>query len=183
MNANTEGRDANGGRKPRIAMWRIFGLSALGGLGGIPLIEHPDERIAETNRLWAARSGAFLSIALGMDIIIRALVLRQDPTLYWDIALIYLVNLFAANIGRVRSGVPAAETTGKITWKFSGLMVMIIAVEVPALLWLTGQVRSWTGYFAMAALAGASATVMLLLMRALYCAWERRAVGSSGSEE
>jgi len=178
MNEQHENGSAAASALCRKNRWRTLGLCFLSGLGGgTPLVRHYDERIAATMQRWAAAGGSFMSIALAIDILVRSFVLRQDPRLYMDIALIWLVNVFLVCIGMVRSGVPAVGVTGRWSWRTAGLLVGLIALEVPALQWLTGDIHSIGQYLAQAALAGGSAVVMLLVMRALYAAWERRSLG------
>ena len=177
-------RDTNTGddraakRLQRRVLWKALGASALSGLGGgMPVSAHPDERINAEMQRWAARGGAFLSIALGIDLIVRVFVLRQDPRFYMDIALIWLVNLFIVTIGMIRCGVPAAGVAGKLSWKTSGFLVVLIGLEIPALMWLMGDIHTLPQFLFQAALAGGAAAVMLLIMRAIYGNWERRALG------
>jgi hypothetical protein len=178
--SNDEREDAT--RQGRRTLWKMLGLSFLSGLGGgTPVIKHRDERIAATSQKWAAFSGAFLSIAIGIDIMVRILILRQDFPV--EICLIWMANLFIVGIGQIRSGVPAAGTVGRSSWKISALMIVEIALLVPAVLWLMGMVHSWVQYAAYVALAGVSAFVMQMIMRGTYRRWERRTLGASSDDE
>jgi hypothetical protein len=169
-------------RQARRAMWKTVGLGFLSGLGGgTAVVKHPDERIAATSQKWAAFSGAFLSIAIGIDIMVRILILKQDYPM--EICLIWMVNLFVVGIGQIRSGVPAAGTVGTSSRKISVLMIVEIALLVPAVLWLMGMVNSWLQYAAYAALAAAGSLVMQMIMRGTYRRWERRTLGASSDDE
>lgn len=177
-NAGRDAGDRDAKRLRRRVLWKAAGASALSGLGGgMPVTGHPDERINAERQRWAARGGAFLSIALGIDLIVRVFVLRQDPRFYMDTALIWLVNLFIVTIGMIRCGVPAVGVAGKLSWKTSGFLVVLIGLEIPALMWLMGDIHTLPQFLFQAALAGGAAAAMLLIMRAIYGKWERRALG------
>lgn len=169
-------------RQARKTFWRALGLGFLGGLGGgTAIVKHPDERIAATTQKWAAWSGAFLSIALGIDMFVRIVILKKDfPA---ELCLIWMINLFVVGIGQIKSGVPAVGAVGKWSWKTSGLMMAEIALLVPAVLWLMGMVRSWQQYALYVVFAGLSSFAMLLIMRLIYDRWERRALGPESAEE
>ena len=169
-------------REHRKHFWKIQILSSLGGLGGIPLVKHPDERIASTAQEWAARAGKFLSIALGIDICVRTYVLRQNPQQYWDISLIWGVNVFLVCIGQTRSGVAPFYAVGKLTWKTAG-WILYLALLIPVLvLWLNGGGYSLKAYVVGTAIAAVSAFVTLKVIRGIYSKWERKNLGN-GSEE
>ena len=164
-------------------LWRVLGLSALSGVGGgTPMLKHHDERVAATSQRWAAIGGAFMGVALGVDMMVRILVLKQDFRLCWDISLIWMVNLFLVSIGQIRSGVPAVGAVGKWSWKTSGLMVAEIALLVPAVIWLMGGIHSLREYLGGALLAAAGCFVMLMIMRCIYRRWERRALGPEAGD-
>lgn len=170
-------------RAMRKGLWKATGLAFLSGLGGgTPVARHPDERIAATAQKWAAVGGIFLSIALAIDIVVRCFILRQDPKEYWDIGLIWMVNLFIVCIGQIRSGIQPVGVERR-QFKISILMIVEIAILVPALLWLLGMVHSWQIFLLEAGLAAVSATAMLFIMRALYGRWERREIGANSDAE
>ncbi len=170
-------------REVRKGLLRATGLAFLSGLGGgTPIARHPDERIAATAQRWAAIGGAFLSIALGIDIMVRVFVLRQDPALFWDIGLIWMVNLFIVCIGQIKSGVQPVGVSRR-QFKISILMIVEIALLIPALLWLLGMVHSWQTFLIEAGVAAVSATIMLLIMRAIYSRWERRTLGAESDDQ
>lgn len=178
MNASSDNNHGVAAAGLNMSRWKLLGLSFLSGLGGgTPLLRHPDERIAATSLRWAAVGGSFMSIALAVDIIVRTFVLRQDPHLYMDIAAIWLVNLFLVAFGTVGSGVPAAGASERFPRCAVGLLVGLIALEVPAIMWLMGEIDSVQEYVIQAILAGSGALVTVLLLRLLYQAWERRSLG------
>lgn len=183
MNNRREERGTAGRLGAR--MWiRLFGLSFLSGLGGgMPMAAHPDERVAATAQRWAARGGAFMSVALGIDVIVRVLVLRQDFRQCWDICLIWMANLFFVCIGMVRNGVRPAGAGGRLSWKANGWAILIIALEIPAILWLIGGISSWREYVIYTALCAVVALIMQLIMRGIYGRWERRTLGGADEEQ
>lgn len=183
MNNQTDDERAAAKRQQRKTLWKVIGLSALSGIGGgAPIVKHPDERVAATAQRWGAIGGAFMAVALGVDMIVRVFVLRQDFHLWWDISLIWMVNLYLVSLGQIRSGVPPVGAVGKWSWKTSGLMILILALEIPAILWLMGMVRSLNGYLGMALLAGGSGLVMLMVLRGIYRRWERRTLGPESGD-
>jgi len=183
MNNQSDDERTTATRQHKRALWKTLGLSFLSGFG-TPLIKHPDERVAATQQRWAANSGKFMSVALGIDLCVRVYVLRQDPRLCWDIGLIWMVNVFLVSRGQIRSGVPAVGAVGKWSWKTPGLMVAGLALLIPAVvLWLTGGTHSLKAYLGLALLAGGSAFVTLMIMRRTYRKWERRNLGSEAEEK
>lgn len=163
--------------------WKLLGLSFLSGLGGgTSLMKHPDERIAATTQKWAAIGGSFLSVALAISLVVRVFALKQDPSQYWDIGLMWLANMLIVSIGQTRSGIRPVGV-GRRQARVSVLLIVEIALLVPAVLWLMGTVHSWQQYVIFAATAGVSGSAMLLLMRAIYSKWERGALGSEPDEE
>lgn len=173
---------SNNERQRRYPIWKMLGLAFLSGFG-TPIIKHPDERIAATSQRWAALGGSFMSIALGIAMVVRLLILKQDFRQCWDICLIWTVNLFVVCIGQIRSGVQPVGAVGRWSWKTSGLMILEIALLVPTLLWLMGSIGSLKAYVGSVALAGGSALGMQMILRAIYSKWERKTLGSSCSEE
>ena len=182
MNNHSDDESRAAAGHARKTLWKTLGLSFLGGFG-TPIVKHPDERIAATSQRWAAISGAFLSITLGIDMMVRILILKQDFRLCWDICMIWMVNLLLVSIGMIRSGVQPVGAVGKWSWKTSGLMIAEIALLVPAVLWLMGMIHSLQAYLGGAALAGGSGFVTLIIMRGIYGRWERRALGSPSDDE
>lgn len=181
MNSNSNERIVTARR-----CWKAVGLSLglgfLSGLGGPGLTNHPDERVNSTIQRWASIAGWVARTALGIDLLVRALVLRQDVHQYWDIGLIWLAAMMLSSIGMVRSGVQPVGAVGRWSWKTSGLIILIIALLVPAELWLLGQIDSVTAYLACTALAVAGGFVMHIIIRGVYSRWERRTLGDGPGE-
>lgn len=180
--SDDERRAADG--QYRKTIWKMLGMSAVSGLGGgTPVVRHPDERVAATSQHWAAIGGSFMSIALGIDVMVRVLILNQDYHQWWEIFLIWMANLFLVGIGQIRSGVRPVGAGGKWSWRTSGLMVVMLALMIPAGLWCLGELHSLPSFAAMVAFSALGALVMQLIMRGIYSRWERRNLGPDSGEE
>ena len=140
---------------------------------------HPDERVIATRQRWAARGLVILSIALSLDLIVRALILKQEPWQYLDIGLIWMATTGYVALGMAASGVELYE--GKLSKNW--LVMLIIAVEVPVVLTLMGMVHTLAAFIAEVALAAAGAFVTLIILRGIYRVWERRTLGRGSREE
>ena len=166
--------------------WKAIGLSLglgfLSGLGGPGLTSHPDERVNSTIQRWGSIGGWVARTALGIDLLVRAFILRQGVHQYWDIGLIWLAAMMLSSMGMVRSGVQPVGAVGRWSWKTSGLMILIIALLVPAEFWLLGEIDSVTAYLACAAVAAAGGFVMQIIIRGVYSKWERRTLGGGPGE-
>lgn len=180
---NHSGTPAADRRQIGKSIGLALGLGFLSGLGGPGLTSHPDERLNATIQRWASIGGWVARTALGIDLLVRALVLRQDARQYWDIGLIWMVAMMLSSLGMVRSGLQPVGAAGKWSWKTSGMMVAIIALLVPAELWYLGGIGSIQAYLGSVVLAGGVAFVMQLVMRAIYGKWERRALGPESEDE
>ena len=140
---------------------------------------HHDERITATAHRWGARGMAILTMALSIDLIVRLLVLKQEPRQWLDIFLIWMGTSLYVFIGMTASGV--APYGGK--WSQAWLVILIIAVQVPVVLTLMGMVHTLTDFIAHMVIAAASAFVMLIILRGIYGVWERRTIGRVPREE
>ncbi len=140
---------------------------------------HRDERITATAHLWGARGFWLLFMALPIDLLVRILLLKQEPRQYLDIALIWTAAMLYAGIGMTASGV--APYGGK--WSATWLAVLIIAVEVPVVLTLMGMIHTPAAFIADVALAAAGAFVTLIIIRGIYSRWERKTFGRGPREE
>lgn len=136
-----------------------------------------DERIVATRQRWAARGFWILYLALSIDLIVRTLVLKQTPSQYLDIALIWMATMVYVSFGMVRSGVNLYPK------KWSNVMlVALIALQVPVVLWLTGQVNSWLQYLVYVVITAASASVTMLVFQRIFRRWERKTLGQDSLE-
>jgi len=141
--------------------------------------KHRDERITATAHRWGARGLAMLSAALAIDLVVRTLILKQEPRQYLDIGLIWMATTLYVAIGMTASGV--APYGGK--WSTSWLVILIIAVEVPVVLTLMGMVHTPAAFIADTFIAAGSAFLSLIILRGIYSMWERVALGRGPREE
>jgi len=140
---------------------------------------HLDERTIATQQRWAARGMLMLSIALTIDVLVRVLILKQEPRQYLDISLIWMATMLYVSIGMTASGVEPFG--GK--WSKAWLVILIIAVEVPVVLTLMGMVHTLADFIADIVIAAVGASVMLIILRGIYSVWERVTLGRGPREE
>lgn len=138
-----------------------------------------DERTIATQQRWLARGMLMLSFALSIDVLVRVLILRQEPRQYLDIALIGMATMLYAAIGMTASGV--APYGGK--WSKAWLPILIIVVMCPVGVTLMGMVHKPADLIADAVGGGAGAFVMLIILRGIYSVWERVTLGRGPREE
>ena len=144
---------------------------------------HRDERTIATHQRWAARGMGILSIALAIDLLVRVLLLRQEPRQYLDIWLIWMATILYVAIGVSASGV--APFAGKWVSMALGIMVAVAATNT-AVLTLMGMVH--TGVDLISAIAGgiigggAGAFLLLMMLRGIYGRWERVTLGGAPRE-
>lgn len=140
---------------------------------------HYDERIVATQQRWAARGMWIFSIALSIDLMVRLLILKQDPRQCLDISLIWMATVLYVAYGMIASGV--APYGNK--WSTGLLIVLIIAVEVPVVLAFMGMVHTLADLIGIIVGAAASAFVMLIILRGIYSRWEHVTLGRGSQEE
>jgi hypothetical protein len=140
---------------------------------------HSDERVVTTQQRWAARGMWIFSIALSIDLMVRLLILKQDPRQCLDISLIWMATTVYVAYGMIANGV--APYGGK--WSTGLLAVLIIAVEVPVVLALMGMIHTLADLIADIVSAAASAFVMLVILRGIYGRWERVTLGREPRED
>ncbi|HUT75025.1 MAG TPA: DUF6773 family protein [Armatimonadota bacterium] len=140
---------------------------------------HSDERITATHQRWAARGFWFLFIALPTDLLVRVLLLKQEPRQYLDIALIWMAAMLYVGIGMTASGVAPFGGKRSKSW----LVILIIAVGGPVELTLMGMVHTLADLIAIIISGTAGAFVMLIILRVIYGVWERKALGRGPREE
>jgi len=138
-----------------------------------------DERVIATRQRWAARGMAILTMALSIDLIVRILILKQEPRQWLDIFLIWMGTSLYVFIGMTASGV--APYGGK--WSNAWLLILILAVEIPVVLTWMGMVPTWAAFIANMVIAGAGAFLMLMISRGIYGVWERKTLGRGSREE
>jgi hypothetical protein len=142
-----------------------------------------DERIVATRQRWLARGCAILIVALGIDLIVRSLILKQDPRQYLDIGLIWMGTMLYVAIGMTASGVDLYGGERSKIW----LLILVLAAGVPVLLSLLGMELTPAHFICLIIVGGASACagvfLMLRILRGIYGAWERRTLGRGPREE
>jgi hypothetical protein len=141
--------------------------------GGSQMSIHNDERITIVRQRWAARGMTVLSIALSIDLFIRAVFIKQDPRQFIDIAIIWIVTSFFVCIGMSASGIAPFEGRRRKIW----ISVGILAIEIPLILILLGMVHSLTDFITDAICAAVGAFVTFIFMQSIYSLWEHRTLG------
>jgi hypothetical protein len=140
---------------------------------------HLDERTIATQQRWLALGMLILNIALPIDLVVRALILKQDPRHYLDIGLILMATILCVSVGMSASGVdPYGGKRSNALW-----IILVIAVVVPVELTLTGMVDTPTEFIAIIIATAASAFLMLGILRGIYRMWERATLGRAAREE
>ncbi len=142
-----------------------------------------DERTIATGQRWGARGMLMLSIALSVDVLVRILILKQEPRQYLDISLIWLATILFVAIGMAGSGVePFGGKWSKFWW-----LVPMIAVTNAVTLTLMGMIHSLADVIAIivtgAAGAFAGVFVIFIILRGIYSRWERVTLGRGPREE
>jgi len=140
---------------------------------------HSDERTRAIAQRWAAIGWLIMSFALSVDLMVRILILKQEPQQWADISLIWMATTLYACFGMTASGVEPYG--GK--WSKSWLAILIIAVECPLVLALGGMVHSLADLIFTAIGAAAGSFMMLIILRGIYGVWERRTLGRGPREE
>ena len=140
---------------------------------------HPDERVIATRQRWAARGMVILSIALSLDLIVRTLILKQEPWQYLDIGLIWMATTVYVALGMTASGVKLYE--GK-WWKMYPIIPVVVVVNV-VMLARSGMVQTLTVVVASVVSATAGLSLVIVILRGIYSRWERRTLGRVPREE
>jgi hypothetical protein len=140
---------------------------------------HRDERTTATADRWGARGLAILVIALSIDLLVRILILMQEPRQWLDVFLIWMGTSLYVFIGMTASGVAPYEGKGSKAW----LAMLIIAVAIPVVLMLMGGVHMLADLIGVIAAAAAGVFVMFIISRGIYGVWERVKLGHVPREE
>ena len=139
----------------------------------------PDERTTATAQRWGAFGMFVLSLALSIDMLVRILILKQEPRQWMDIALIWLATNLIAGIGMTASGVEPYG--GK--WSKSWLVLLIIVVTNSVVIMLMGMVHSVAELVTDVVTCAAGVFVSFLIFRGIYRRWERVTLGRRSREE
>ena len=147
--------------------------------------EARDERIVATRQRWATQGFGILFIALAVDLMVRSLVLRQDPRQYIDIWLIWMATVTYVSIGTTASGVEPYGGRCSKTWLV--ILIIAIAAGMSALLPLLRLELTLAQLLLVIVVGGAAACagafLSVRLVRGVYRAWEARALGRGPTEE
>ena len=138
-----------------------------------------DERIIATHQRWAARGMWMLSIALAIDVLVRILILKQEPRQYMDISLILLATMLYVSFGATASGVEPFGGKWSKTW----LLILLVAVTITAVLTLMGMVPRLANLIGVIVSGAAGAFTSLVILRGIYRVWERKTLGRAPREE
>jgi hypothetical protein len=144
---------------------------------------HHDERITATQQRWAATGFWLLFIALAIDVLVRELILKQEPRQWLDISLISMAAMLYVAIGTTASGV--APYGGR--WWKAWPIIPLVAVLNTVLFWRTGIVRSPVELISSITVGIIGATaglfVALVIVGGIYAVWERKTLGHVPREE
>ena len=119
-----------------------------------------------------------LNIALAADIVVRSLILKQQPQRYWDILLIWIATTLYVCIGMTASGVQPLGAKWSRFWQILLSCVVGITLTGTAM----GTVHSVSDLIGTIAGAAAGCFVALVALRVIYGTWERRALGRGPRE-
>lgn len=140
---------------------------------------HRDERTTATADRWAARGYGLLFIALAIDLMVRTLILKQEPRQYLDIGLIWMATILYVGIGMSASGV---ETAGGRWWKMWPIIPGVVVVNTITLARI-GMVQTLTDVVASVVSATVGLSVAIVILRGIYGVWERKTLGRAPREE
>ena len=136
-----------------------------------------DERTTGTADRWKARGMAILIMALSIDLLVRTLILKQEPRQWLDIFLIWVGTSLYVCIGMSASGVAPYE--GK--WRKMWPIIPVVAVTNTVVLTLMGVVNTWADLISTITIgiigAAVGTFVVFIILRRVYSVWERRTLG------
>ena len=137
-----------------------------------------DERTISVRQRWGARGMLIMSIALAIDVLVRILILNQEPHQYLDISLIWMAAILYVAIGTTASGVEPFGIKSQY-W----LMILIVVVVNVVVLMLMGMVASLAELIAVVVSSFIGVVLAIIILRGVYALWERRALGRGPREE
>jgi len=140
---------------------------------------HSDERVIATRQRWAARGMVILTIALAIDLLVRILIVKQEPRQHLDISLIWIATTLYVSIGMTASGVQLYG--GK--WSKYWLVILTIVAANAVVLTLMGVIHGLAEAIGVIVGAAAGGFLMLMVLRGIYSVWERKTLGRAPREE
>ena len=138
-----------------------------------------DERIVATRQRWAARGMVIMIYALNIDLLVRMLILKQEPRQWLDIFLIWMGTSLYVCIGMTASGVQLYG--GKLSKHW--LVILTILAVNAVVLTLMGGMHGLANLIGIIVSAAAGVFVMLIIMHGIYRLWERVTLGRVPREE
>ncbi|MDH4178998.1 MAG: hypothetical protein OEV33_00690 [Armatimonadota bacterium] len=138
-----------------------------------------DERIVATHQRWAARGMVMMIFALNIDLLVRLLILKQEPRQWLDIGLIWMGTSLYVCIGMTASGVQLYGGKWSKHW-----LVILTIVATNAVVWtLMGMGHGLADLSGVIVGAATGVFLMLMILRGIYSVWERRTLGRGPREE
>jgi len=137
-----------------------------------------DERIVATRQRWRTHGFALLLIALNIDVLVRMLILKQEPRQWLDIAAIWMGTAVFVCIGTTASGVQLDGGKWSNHWP-----IILTIVAIPVVLMLMGGLHGLADLIGVLAAAAAGVFTMLIIMHGIYRVWERKTLGRGSREE
>lgn len=119
-----------------------------------------------------------LSTALVIDVLVRLLVLKQEPHQYLDVWLIWAATTLYVIIGTTASGVEPFGARSR-SWVAIAAGAVVANTAVAALM---GTLASLADLITWIAGSLAGVFLALVIMRGVYGAWERRTLGRASRE-
>jgi len=138
-----------------------------------------DERVIATRQHWGTCGMVILTIALAIDLIVRILILKQEPRQWLDIAAIWMGTAVFVSIGMAASGVQLYGGKWSKHWP---VILTIVAVNA-VVLTLMGGGHGLADLIGVIAGAAGGVFVMLIIFRGIYGVWERVKLGHAPREE
>jgi hypothetical protein len=138
-----------------------------------------DERVIATRQRWAAHGMGIFIIALNIDLLVRLLILKQEPRQWLDIFLIWMGTSLYVAIGMTASGVQLYG--GKLSKHW---LVILTVVATNAVVWtLMSMGHGLADLILFIVGAATGVFLMLMILRGIHSVWERRTLGRVPREE
>ena len=138
-----------------------------------------DERVIATRQRWAAHGMAILTMALSIDLLVRILILKQEPRQWLDIFLIWMGTSLYVCIGMTASGVQLYG--GKLSKHW--LVILTVVATMAVVLTLMGMGHGLADLIGVIVGGAIGVFLMLMILRGSYSVWERVTLGRRSREE